>query len=233
MNENDKIAAEIEAEKLRREQEKSKPKKISHSQVKEAKFIWMAGILLIDLLTSALIWAITGYWYYALVWIAAGAGGLLWSERQKERIGNNIEQIDIGDLGVKVSGVLVFVMAVTVGLIWVTKSKALWLDAVMEITAVVLFFYHLFQAYRYHQVDDEVIASNEEARSEEEAKREIRAAHRAARLVESKKVKSGVVGVYQEQHGAAFNAALGLDVEQPRLRNNNHADPTQPPRRTD
>lgn len=211
-NINDKIAKEIADEKARRELEKSKPPKVSNAQVKEARFVWMAGTILVDLLTAYLIYAQTGYWYYAVIWVLAGAGGLLYSERLKERIGNNREQKDIGERGVKTSAFSVLGMALIVGTVWVLKSANDYIDAVIEVASLVLFFFHLYQSYQYHAIDDDVIAVNDEARSEDDEARATRQAHRAARIVESKKVKSGVVENYRDEHGAAFDAAYRKDT---------------------
>ena len=212
MNDNERIAIEIQNTRLEQERAKSAPKKVSDAQVKEARIMWMAGSVLIDLLTSYLIYMLTGYWYYAGIWVLAGAGGLLWSERLKERIGKNKDQRKIADNGVTISGGAVFLMALLVGTVWVMKIASPWMAALMESSALVLFFFHLFQAYQYHQKDDEVIAADEEARLEAQNEKGIREAHRAARLVESKKTKQGYEDEYVRQHGAAYIAAQGKDI---------------------
>lgn len=209
MNENDLIAKEIEEERKRREMNKDKPVKIQMGQVEEARIFWMIGVGLIDVLTAWLIYSLTGYWYYALIWVVAGAGGLLWSERLKGRIGNNDEQMSLGDRGVKIAAFLVVAMALLIGTYWVLKTFPTWLFPAVEISAVSLFFFHVYQAYRYHSVDDEVVARNEEARLEEENKRRIKEAHRAARLVESRKTERGVKETYRKEHGSALDAAMG------------------------
>lgn len=227
MNDNDKIAMEIQEERARAEREKSKPRKPSSKQVEEARYMWMGGAAVVDLLTAWLIYQETTYWYYALIWVLAGAGGLLWSERLKERIGKNREQTKIADNGVTVSAAAIVIMALVVGTVWVLRINVLWMNALQEISALVLFFFHLFQSYQYHQKDDEIQAADEEARLEAQNERAIREAHRAARLVESKKVKSGYENSYRAEHGAAFDAALGLDIEQVNLKRNGAADPTK------
>lgn len=215
MNDNDRIAQEIENERLRMEQEKLKPARISDKQVKEAKYAWMVGTVGIDILTAWLMWTMTGYWYYALVWAIAGAGGLLWSERQKERIGNNDEQKILAKRGKNVSAFAVFGMALVIGFVWVTKMQGNWINATIELTSLFLFFFHLYQAHEFHEKDDEQEAMNEEARNEAKANSEIRAAHRANRKVESKKNRDDIQGVYRQRHGAAFDAALGLSNPRP------------------
>ena len=210
MNPNDKIAEKIRAEKLRMEQEKAMPIKVSDSQVREARFIWMTGTVAIDILTAYLIYSLTGYLPYAVIWFLAGAGGVLWSERQSERIGNNPEQKSIGAMGVKVSAFAVVAMALIFGYCWVQKITGGWMNTVMEISALVLFFYHVYQAYQYHEKDDETIARNDEARLEAQHQRDLRSAHRGARIVEAEKVKDGVEEMYRDEHGAAFDEALGL-----------------------
>ncbi|RPJ29412.1 MAG: hypothetical protein EHM33_00775 [Chloroflexi bacterium] len=237
MSDNNAIAKQIEAEKARREADQNKPKKVTQKQVDEARFVWMAGVFLIDALTAWLIWTLTTYLPYAVIWIFAGAGGLLYSERLKERIGNNAEQGKIGERGVKASALAVVLMALLVGTIWVTKVQYVWLNAVMEVTAVVLFFFHVWQSYQYHSVDDEVVAANEEARSEEENLRQIRGVHRAARYVDTIKNREGVADSYRKDHGAALDAALnmyGVDVQQVRQQNQNQTknQPPQQPRGT-
>lgn len=229
MGTNEELAMEMEAERERREAETNKPARVSRSQVKEARFVWMAGVTLIDALTAWLIFEVTGFLPYAIVWVLAGAGGLLYSERLKERVGNNQKQMDIGDRGVKVSAVLVAAMALFVGTVWITHTSLSWIDALMEITAVTLFMFHLWQSYTFHSVDEEIVAANEEARNEEENEKNIRAVHRAARIVTARKRKSLLKDSYRKTHGPALDQALinlGFDVPQDQGRQNNQ--PNQP-----
>jgi hypothetical protein len=207
----DDVTREIEQEREEIERERNRPPKVSNSQVDRARIVWIGGSILIDGLTAWLIYTMTGYWYYALIWVVAGAGGLLYSEDLKTRIGNNPEQQEYADRGVKVSAIAVFVMAVLVGGIFVTGYAASWVDAILEAAAVGLFFFHLYQSYQYHNLDDEVIARNEEARAEERNKKREREIHRAARIVERKRKQLSLREKYRKEYGGAFDAALGKD----------------------
>lgn len=210
-NENAEIAREIQIERARIEQEKSRPKPVSRNQVKEAKYVWVGGTVIIDLLTAYLIYTVTGYWYYAVIWALAGAGGLIYSERLKERIGNNKEQLTIGDRGVKISAGMVAFMALVAGAMWVTKSYTSYLSVLIEASAVGLFLFHLWQSYQYQHTDDGYKADNEEALLEENNERRIRESHRAGRVVSSRKVERGLQEAYRKEHGEAFDAAMGND----------------------
>lgn len=210
---NDKIAEKIRKERLQAEQELNKPKKVSNRQVKEARIVWMSGVALIDLVTAWLILQVTGFEIYAVIWVLAGAGGLLYSERLKERVGNNQEQGEISTRGVNVSAGAVALMAILAGTAYVTNYQSTYMNAGFEIFAVLLFLFHLYQSYIYHLADEEEKALNQEARFEAQADREIRETHRAARKVETEKLVDGLKGSYREEHGKAFDAAYGLDVE--------------------
>lgn len=208
MDVNKEIAEEIKAERARVEREKLKPKPVSKNQVREARYVWMGGVIVIDLLTAYLIYEVTGFWYYSVIWALAGAGGLLWSERLKERIGSNKEQLEIAERGVKISAGFVVFMAIVVGGLWVTGYRTNYFFLLIEACSVGLFFFHLWQSYQFEHKDDGYIADNEEARLEEQNERRIREAHRAARVVENRKVERGVKEDYRKQHGEAFDTVI-------------------------
>lgn len=205
---NQEIAEEIKAERARIEREKLKPKPVSRSQVKEARYVWVGGIIIIDVLTAYLIYEVTTFWYYALIWAASGAGGLLLSERFKERVGNNKAQSEIAARGVAVSAFSVLGMALISGAIWIANLYTSYLFILIEASAVGLFFFHLWQSYMFQHLDDGYIADNEEARLEEANDRKVRGVHRAARIVESRKLVHGVKNEYRKEHGEAFDAVV-------------------------
>jgi len=218
MNDNDRIAKLIQDERLAAEREQARPPKVNDKPVQMARNVWIYGLTGIDALTAYLIYYLTGYIPYGVIWFLAGAGGLLYSEYLKERVGNNNEQMRIGERGVNISAGLVLAMALLSGGLWVTNIRLEWMNALMELTAVGLFFFHLWQSYQYHSTDDEIVARNEEARREARNKKQIGEAHRAARVVESLKVRDGVEDLYRNDHGAAFDAAYGKDVKQQEIK---------------
>lgn len=213
-----KIAQEILEEREEIERQKIAPPPINDTPVKMAKFIWVGGVLLLDVFSAYIIYLRIAA-YYAIIWLLVGAGGLLYSEAQRERIGNNDIQQSIGQAGVYVSAAAVFLMGLFAGYIYLyPASNPVWLSFSIELATVSLFAYHLVQAYRYHINDDEFIAQNEEARLEKAQQRKLRAAHRAARRVAAKAQKIDVEEQYRQKWGPAYDAALGLDVQQAQLR---------------
>ena len=204
----DDVTREIQQEREEAERERNRPPKITNDPVKRARYVWIGGTMLIDALTAWIIWQLTSLWYYAVIWVIAGAGGLLYSEDLKTRVGNNPEQQEYANRGVWVSAGAVFLMALFIGAMFVTRFEATWIDAVLELTSVGLFFFHLYQSYQYHNLDDEVQARNEEARAEERTRKKEREIHRAARLVERKQKQHSLKDNYRQQYGPAFDVAL-------------------------
>lgn len=206
---NDVIADQIRQDKEKAARDKIVPAKKNTPQVETAKIAWTLGALAIDIATAYAIYVITGYFWYGVFWIVAGGGGLIWSQWIKERVGNNAEQNKIGEAGVIVSGLAVLIMAFVTGVVFVLgMTGLLWVEALTVVATVGLFLYHVFQAYRYHEADDDITAAQEEARAEARALKEIREIHRAARVVEAKKKALQLLSGYEGEHGDAIRAAL-------------------------
>lgn len=168
------------AESLReRRKKESQPKpKIQRGTVQVASVIWQVGIIALDAGTAYILSEITS-WMYAAFWLLAGAGGLLWSENQRTRIGNNAEQTRIGEIGVIVSIAAVLLGAVASGVVYMLGLASNgWVEAISVIVAVGLFFYHVFQARRYVLHDDHTLRKNEEALRIEEQERNKREVER-------------------------------------------------------
>lgn len=232
----EKIAEEIREERRRKEIKKLEPKPINETPVKMAKYAWVFGTVVLDIMTAYYIWHATTL-FYGIVWILVGAGGLVWSENQRERIGNNTKQKDIGQLGVWVSAGAVFVAALIMGVVYLMGTiSSDWVVAGAEIVSVCMFAYHLVQAYRYHIYDDAYIAANEDALDEADSVREVRAIYRAARKVEAKRGVHNERDEMHKKYGPAFDAAYGKDIETPELKRVQPAEPqkqnypTQPPK---
>lgn len=207
---NDEVANEIRSENEAEEMKKIQPKSISRFEVNAAKYIWQIGVIVLDLATAYYIWQTT-LLFYGILWALIGSGGLLWSERQRERIGNNETQERIGNWGVTVSAVIVLLMALAMGAVYLTNSTAAqWIMVTVEVTTVLLFSYHLVQAYRYHLWDDEYREQNADAIAEARNISSIRQIHRAARRVESMKRRTSYRSDYQRKHGPAFDEAYNV-----------------------
>ena len=167
MSENDEIALELQKEEQRKAALNIKPIKIQRAQVSASKLIWTFGAVALDVASAYAIWQIL-YWWYAILWILAGAGGLVYSEWLKVRVGNNHEQREIGERGVTVSAVLVGIMAFVSGFALVFGlTKNAWIEVFTLLSVVGLAGYHLLQSYRYDRADDEWIEQTNEAREVE------------------------------------------------------------------
>jgi hypothetical protein len=202
-------------EELRKENEAKNaytPKKIDRGAVNRARFQWIAGVIVFDLATGWAIWQLSRWWYAAM-WVAAGAGGLLFSEDRWERVGNNTDQKNIADWGIKVSGGSIFLMGLVSGVLYVMGMVSNdYASAAVVAAVLILFAYHVLQAYRYHVLDDKYIDENERALADAEAQKEIerynRAAYKATKKGEALQVKHN----HQKTHGGAFDEALkGID----------------------
>ena len=201
------LAERIKERKAAREAEQNPVPKISQAEVITSAWVWQLGVVAIDIATSYIVWQIT-FLFYGIVWFVAGAGGLLWSERQRQRVGNNDIQRAIGETGVTVSLVAVIVMAVGSGVAYILGYSRLgWIEAITLVSAVGLFFYHVIQARRFHVLDDEFIERSIEARREAEHKRDLREIERARREVEKEKELDENEGKQRSKHGDAFDAA--------------------------
>ncbi len=205
---NDEIAKELERERERREQEKIKPKKIQTAQLMGAKLAWMFVAIAIDLATGYAIWQITRWWY-GLLWIFGGAGGLMLSEWLWERIGNNDDQRRIAERGIKISAFAIALMALIAGVVYVLGyTQNAYIEALTVGAVVLLFCVNGYQAYLYHIIDDEYIERTEEARAEAENERRLRSIHRAARTVDARKRQRDLSEHYRREHGRALDAAM-------------------------
>lgn len=208
---NKAIADEIRAEEEAAVMAEYEPKAVGKTQVKGAKFAWMAVAVLIDLATAyAYILILSPFWWYAMMWIMASAGGLLFAEWLWERVGNNDEQTRIADASKKVSAGAVILMAVLSGLALILGwQRNEWMEVFALVSAVGLICFHGLQAYRYHEVDDDYIAMTIEARAEAANMKEIKKIHRAGRRVKAKNRVHDLGEEYQKQHGEAFAVAAG------------------------
>ena len=218
------LAQRIQKRKNDEEAKKNAPPQISFTEVKMAAWVWQLGVVALDIATAWIVWQIT-FLFYGIVWILAGAGGLLWSERQRQRVGNNNDQKQIGEWGVNVSLAAIIAMAILSGIAYILGYSQLgWVEALTLAVAVCLFFYHIIQARRFHVLDDEYIERNEEARREAEHKRDMREIARSAREVEKESLLEGEEDTARKRYGDAFDAAY-----QPRRPQNA---PTKPQERT-
>lgn len=209
------LADRIRERRERREQEKNAPPKISQAEVVFAAWVWQIGVVCIDIATAYIVWQIT-YLFYGILWLAAGAGGLLWSERQRQRGGNNEVQKEIGELGAKVSIGAVMFMAVRAGVAYVLGYSSLeWVEVVTLILTLALAFYHIFQSRRFHIFDDEFIERTMEARREAEHKRDVREIERAKREAQKEGELLDEENKARGKHGEAFDAAY-RKPQQPR-----------------
>lgn len=201
------IAERIKRRKEEREAEKNPTPQISQIEVKMAAWVWQLGVVAVDIATAYIVWQIT-FLFYGVLWFLAGAGGLLWSERQRQRVGNNDDQRKIGELGVTVSLVAVIVMAIASGVAYILGYSRLgWIEAITLSASIGLFFYHVIQARRFHILDDEFIERTLEARREAEHKRDMREIERAHREAEKEKELVEMEKQRRNQHGDAFDAA--------------------------
>lgn len=208
---NKEIAEEIEAEKKEAELAEYAPPEISNAQVNAAKYAWMLIVAAVDLATAyAYYEVLSPYWWYALLWFVVGGGGLIFSEWLWERVGNNDKQNTLARRSKAVSAIAVFVMALLMGVAVVFNFQhAALITGLAVVSSVGLAFFHAWQAYQYHDVDDERIALNLEAQAEAKNQKEERVIHRAGRRVAAKKRVHILGGKYQAQHGEAFQRETG------------------------
>lgn len=208
---NDEIALELKNEEEARILAEYAPKSISRTQVKGAKFAWMAVAIGIDIATAYAYFVILApFWWYGVLWLIAGAGGLMFAEWLWERVGNNEEQTRIASASKTVSAIAVLAMALLSGVALILGvTRAPWMEIVALVSAVGLACFHGWQSYQYHEKDDDYIAATEDARADAQNQKEIRKVHRAGQRVAAKKVVHRTGAKYQEQHGNAFATAVG------------------------
>ncbi len=208
---NEQIAAEIETERTQAELADFKPPSVSRAQVSGAKYAWMFIAFSIDAATAYALYIILApYWYYAAFWVVVGVGGLVFSEWLWERVGNNDKQSKISSTSKNVSALSILVMALVTGVALVVGiERTMWIEAVAVLSVVSLAFFHGWQAYRYHEVDDDYIANTIEAKKEAQNLKEIREIHRAGRRIDAKKRVYLTGQQYQNQHGEAFVKETG------------------------
>lgn len=202
-------ALQTEEEELRRE--KVKTIQPSSRPVDVAKWIWIVGAIILDIGTAFLVYQITALPFYGVVWFFAGAVGLIWSDYQKERIGNNATQREIGELGIYISGGSVLVMAIFAGIVYELRVGSDVAVIVVVVMVFSLFFYHLVQAYRYRDLDDELRRMNDDARAHEKDKKKLESLDRIeARLVD-KMERERRIAEYKRKYGEnVFNAAMRI-----------------------
>lgn len=208
-NADQEIADEILKEEEARIMAEFAPKQIQRTQVKAAKFAWMFVAISIDVAT-AYIFGIATAWFYGVMWFLAGSFGLMFAEWLWERIGNNDEQTRIAALSKNVSAIAVVVMALLAGIAYIlgwTHNQIL--EIIALVSAVSLFCFHGWQAYQYHEKDDDYIAATMDALADAKNTKEIRNIHRAGLRVKAKKMVRATGAKYEQQHGAAFTAAAG------------------------
>lgn len=208
---NKEIAEEIMKEEEARIMAEFAPKEIQRTQVKGAKVAWMLVATAIDLTTAyALYLVFAPFWYYAVIWAIAGAGGLMFAEWLWERVGNNDEQMRIATTSKNVSAIAILAMAVLAGIAVIMGwQRAAWIEVTAFVSVVGLFCFHGWQAYQYHEKDDDYIAATEEARANAENMKDIRKIHRAGLRITAKKRVHKAGEKYQKEHGQAFTAAAG------------------------
>lgn len=206
---------EIEKELMEAEEKKIqdefKPKPISTAQVKGAKWAWILVVLGIDAATFyALYIILQPYWQYPAMWVISGAGGLLFSEWLWERVGNNAQQFEIADTSKKVSAIAVLIMAALSGVALILGiQRETWVEIVALLSSVGLVCFHGWQAYQYHEKDDDYIAKTEEARANAENLKDIRNIHRAGMKIQAKERVHITGAKYQKKYGGAFVQAAG------------------------
>jgi hypothetical protein len=205
------IADELEREREEAELAEYSPPSISNAQVNGAKYAWMVIAFAIDAATAYALWLILApYWWYAILWLVVGAGGLVFAEWLWERVGNNDIQFQIADVSKKVAGIAVLVMALVTGVILVGGvGNAAWMEIISVVLIVGMLGFTGMQAYRYHENDDDYIAMNLEAKEEAKNQKELRAIHRAGRRVEAKGQVHVRAAKYRSKQGQAFDAARG------------------------
>jgi signal transduction histidine kinase len=205
------IADELEREREEAELSEYTPPTISNAQVNGAKYAWMVIAFAIDAATAYALWIILApYWWYAILWLVVGAGGLVFAEWLWERVGNNDIQFQIADVSKKVAGIAVIAMALVTGIILVGGiGNAAWMEVISVVLIVGMLGFTGMQAYRYHENDDDYIAMNLEAKEEAKNQKELRAIHRAGRRVEAKEQVHVRAAKYRAKQGQAFDAARG------------------------
>ncbi len=213
----DKAALEIE---------KSKAKKVGKAQLIGSKIAWIGGAIVFDAVTSYLIYLITAFVPYGLMWLIGGGGGLAFAEWLWERVGNNHEQRQLAELSKIVSAIAIAVMALIVGVSYALRNSSKFIEIAVIVSTLCLFLFHIFQAYKYHSIDDDYIEATAEARAEEAHQRELKNISRAAREVAKAKEQTDLIGAKRTEHGAAFDVAYGTDVKAAELQ---EARPTQAP----
>ena len=218
-NENDEIAEEIMKEEEARILAEYAPKQIQRTQVKAAKIAWMFVAVCIDIATAYVVYLMTTWWY-AVIWLLAAAGGLLFAEWLWERVGNNDEQENISRISKNVSAAAVLIMGLFSGVAYIMGwTNSYVVENIVLIVTLSLFGFHGWQAYQYHEKDDDYIAATEDARAEAKNLKDIRVIHRAGMRVRAKKLVRNTGSKYEKEHGSAFVAAAGRsyasEAEQP------------------
>jgi uncharacterized membrane protein len=214
---NDEITKRIEDKRKKREAEDHPAPQINRTPVVISKVVWIGGAILIDVVTGYAILEVTRWWY-ALIWVLAGAGGLILSEWQRERIGNNRQQRELGEQGVLWSAIAIVLMAIAAGVVYLLNYTN-YVPAVVGIfiSIIVLGCWHIFRSYRYHIVDDEYIERTREARDEEEHKRAMREIDRAAREAELASKENARIAEHKIRLGTAFDVAYGSETKKEAL----------------
>lgn len=208
---NDEIAEELRLEEETRMLAEFAPKEIQRTQVKAAKIAWMCVAIGIDLATAyAYLIILAPYWWYAVLWIFAGAGGLLFAEWLWERIGNNPEQTRLASASKTTAAAAVLIMALLSGVVLIMGwERMLWMEIIAMFSAVGLVGFHGWQSYQYHEKDDDYIAATEDARADALNKQDIKRIHRAGARVDAKKTVHKTGEKYQQKHGDAFTILAG------------------------
>lgn len=202
------VQEEIEKEREEMEQRRYAPPPPSRWQVTLARWAWGVGTVALDAYT-AWIFATMTTPFYGVLWIAIGAGGLIYWDLAANRIGNNDEQDKIAADARIVSVLAIAIMAVIAGALLLSGVRFSWTPVAIEVVAVGLFVYHMVQLYRYYDADDERRAQKEDALAEMRSLREIAAADRAARRVKAKLERVSRDQKYRQQYGGAYDAARG------------------------
>jgi hypothetical protein len=221
MNENDEIAKELEEEKEAKLLAEFAPKKIQRTQVNAAKYAWMFVAVSIDIASAYVVFTMTT-WFHALIWLIAAAGGLIFSEWLWERIGNNDEQAAISRASKTVSAIAVIVMGIFTGVAYVVGwTNYAIAEAIIVVITVSLFGFHGWQAYQYHEKDDDYINATVDAKADAQNQKEVRDIHRAGQRVAAKKFVRRTGAKYQKEYGNAFTTQAGRsyasDTDKPEL----------------
>ena len=214
---NDEITKRIEDKRKKREAEDHPAPQINRTPVVISKVVWIGGVIFIDLATGYAVWQITRWWY-GLIWVLGGAGGLILSEWQRERIGNNRRQRELGDQGVRWSAIAIVTMALASGIVYLlryTNSVPAVIGVFVCLT--ILAFWHVYRSYQYHILDDEYIERTREARDEEEHKRAMREIDRAAREAELASKENARIAEHKIWLGTAFDVAYGSETKKEAL----------------